>query len=210
MKKIILFKVSILLSFFVHSADLEKKDHASYLLSLFDRYSDLEEICLEENLQQLEQSIVRFLDTDMDKEEHDIVCYNEPKYIKVSPEYEKIKDLFSSQYVDYLYNCKDLKVEETPENPFYYGPMEALILAPISAYLELRNSDKIFMSLITEEEVIRDIDGRIKLHRKLFKESNCGAHNKLREIIMNAKGISEEVKTKIFISIGENYFDLQS
>ena len=202
MKKIILFKVSILLSFFVHSSDLEKKDQGSYLLSLFDH-------SLEENWQALEQSIVRFLDTDMDKEEcNDIVSYDKLKYVKSSREQEKLKDLFWKEYIDYLYSCKDLKVEETAENPFYYGPMEALILAPISAYLEVRNSHKSFIYLITEEEVIREIEGRIKLHSKLFNESNCGAHNKLHEIILNAKGISEEVRTKIFILIRESYFNL--
>ena len=178
-------------------------------MSLFDRYSDLEEIWLEENLQQLERSIVRFLDADIAKEEeYNTVCYDKLKYVKSSREQEKLKDLFWKEYIDYLYSCKDLKVEETAENPFYYGPMEALILAPISAYLEVRNSHKSFIYLITEEEVIREIEGRIKLHSKLFNESNYGAHNELHEIILNAKGISKELRIKIFILISKSYFNL--
>ena len=67
MKKIILFNVSILLSFFAHSSDLEKKEQDSYLLSLFAHY-------LEENWQALEQSMFRFLDADMDEEKsNDII-----------------------------------------------------------------------------------------------------------------------------------------
>lgn len=117
--------------------------------------------------------------------------------------------LFWQRYIDYLYSSQELRVEETAEKPFYYGPIEPLILAPINAYLNTRGSDEIYVNMINEQEVVKEITGRIQIHDKFFKYLNSAAYNKLHEIITNDKSLSESSKLKILSYMNNSYFDFK-
>ena len=190
MKSVIYFNILFLFSFLANSLEIgEYNAHcenilaSSYLLKILDDSIELEH-------QKIEENILQILHSDNEEEEYQNLVIK----------------LFWQRYIDYLYSSQELRVEETFEQPFYYGPIEPLILAPINAYLNTRSSNEIYVNIINEQEVVKEITGRIKMHDKFFKYPNSAAYTKLNTIITNEKNLSQSSKLKIISYMNNSYF----